>query len=77
LLEFRIKQISNLNHIESASSIPSSYFQANDDRLVSASAAEVFKKAYTNINLKKLEGSHFVLQTNPNDSLREVLAIAA
>ncbi|WP_371196392.1 alpha/beta fold hydrolase [Glaciecola sp. SC05] len=77
LLEYRIKQISNLNPIESVSSIPSSYLQASDDRLVSGNAAKVFKKAYANIELKQLDGSHFVLQTNPSDSLREVLAIAA
>ncbi|MBF7074585.1 hypothetical protein ISG33_14360 [Glaciecola sp. MH2013] len=77
LLEFRIKQISNLNQPESKSDIPATYLQATHDMLVSGNAVEVFKKAYANLSLKTMDGSHFVLQTNPHDSLREVLAIAA
>lgn len=77
LLEFRIKQICDLNQPECSSDIPATYLQAKHDRLVSVNAVEIFKKAYPNLALKTVDGSHFVLQTNPKDSVREVLAIAA
>jgi surfactin synthase thioesterase subunit len=58
------------------SNIAATYFQAKHDNLVSKKSVEVFKKVYANLTHKTIEGSHFVLQTNPKDSLREVLAIA-
>jgi pimeloyl-ACP methyl ester carboxylesterase len=77
LLEFRIKQLCNLHKVEHLSDIPATYLQAEDDRLVSSNAVEVFKKAYIHLNYKTVQGSHFVLQTNPKDTAQEVLTIAA
>ncbi|WP_412973284.1 alpha/beta fold hydrolase [Glaciecola sp. MF2-115] len=77
LLEFRIKQIANLKQLKCNSDIPATYLQAKQDKLVSENAAKVFKKAYSNLKLKRVDGSHFVLQTNPQECSREVLALAA
>lgn len=77
LLEFRIKQLCNLNKVEYRSDIPATYLQAEHDRLVSSNAVNVFKHVYTRLNYKTMQGSHFILQTNPKDTVREVLAISA
>lgn len=77
LLEFRIKQVCNLNKVEHRRDIPATYLQAERDSLVSSNAVDVFKKSYTRLNYKTVQGSHFVLQTNPKDTAREVLTISA
>lgn len=77
LLEFRIKQLCNLNKVEHSSNISATYLQAEHDSLVSSNAVDVFKKVYNRLNYKTVQGSHFVLQTNPKDTVREVLAIAS
>ena len=77
LLEFRIKQLCNLNKVEHSNNIPATYLQAEYDSLVSSNAVDVFKKVYPHLDHKTVRGSHFVLQTNPKDSVREVMAIIA
>lgn len=76
VLAFRIKQMGSLEPMVGHSNIAATYFQAKHDNLVSKKSVEVFKKVYANLTHKTIEGSHFVLQTNPKDRLREVLAIA-
>ena len=75
LLAFRIKQLCNLKKIEQLSDIPATYLQAEQDRLVCNGAVDVFERVYTNLNCKTVPGSHFLLQTNPKGTVREVLAI--
>ena len=76
LLKFRLSQISNLKHSNDTSEIHSTYLQAQQDNLVANSSFNAFNRAYSQMNLRKLNGSHFLLQTNPIGCWAEILKIA-
>jgi pimeloyl-ACP methyl ester carboxylesterase len=76
LLKFRIDQISNLPPFNDTIEIQSTYQQAKQDNLISSSSFNAFSSAYSQINLRQLDGSHFLLQTNPIGCWDEVVKIA-
>lgn len=66
VLSFRLNQLAKLPNDHGISKIRASYIQASDDKLISKSCIEAFKKVFDNINVFHVKGSHFILQTNPS-----------
>lgn len=50
-----------------------SYIQATNDNLIPKESFNDFKKVYRDIELFKVEGSHFILQTNPSACAQVIL----
>lgn len=71
LLQQRLQNIANASHSRNARSTnlkldpPCLYLQATADRLVGKNNIKTFKKQFTNFDCVTLEGTHFLLQTNP------------
>jgi len=61
----RLKNISELKSPTKTLQIPCTYIKAESDRLVNANSAKIFEKVCTNLTIKRVEGGHFVLQSNP------------
>jgi len=66
VLSFRLGEISNLKGNIIPCNIKATYIQATDDKLVSISSLEAFKKVCKNLTIFRIEGTHFILQTNPS-----------
>jgi pimeloyl-ACP methyl ester carboxylesterase len=65
VLSYRLQEIEKLQRSHQFCEIRAIYIQATDDRLVPKRCVASFKKMFKNINVIKIEGAHFVLQTNP------------
>jgi len=65
VLAFRLKEISKLSLNYGTSDISVTYIQASNDKLVPNSCLEEFKKVFSNINVFKVDGPHFILQAAP------------
>ena len=65
VLSYRLEQIEKLSNSHQLSEIRATYIQATNDKLVPKRCVERFKKVFNNINISQIEGSHFILQTNP------------
>ena len=65
ILSYRLAEISKLPDICRHSDVRSIYIQATNDKLVPKKCAESFKRMFKNINVFQIEGSHFILQSNP------------
>jgi pimeloyl-ACP methyl ester carboxylesterase len=55
--------------------VPCRYFQATEDRLVPATCANWFAKKFTNFELERLTGPHFVLQARPQECAHAIVRI--
>jgi pimeloyl-ACP methyl ester carboxylesterase len=66
VFSFRLSEISKLHGNLEACDIKATYIQATDDKLVPNSSVEEFKKVFKNITIFCIEGTHFILQTNPS-----------
>lgn len=76
VLRHRLRQISTLQLPERKIDIPCTYIRPGDDRLVSPQAVEVFKNICVELTIREVEGSHFILQTNPRECWKIVREIA-
>ena len=65
ILSFRLKEIGKLTNNHELCGINSIYIQATDDRLVSNNCVKDFKAMFNNLKIFNVNGSHFILQTNP------------
>ncbi len=65
VLSYRLNEISNLSGSHEPCDLKAIYIQATNDVLVPDSCIEAFKLAFKNINVFRVKGSHFILQTNP------------
>jgi pimeloyl-ACP methyl ester carboxylesterase len=66
MLRQRLKVITNLVRPTELLSVPCTYVQASNDYLVSKKSVDVFKKLCININIVKVRGGHFIVQSNPH-----------
>lgn len=64
-LRQRLKVINKLVRPTELLSVPCTYVQATNDYLVSKKSVDVFKELCININVVKVSGGHFVVQSNP------------
>lgn len=65
LLQQRLAIIANTTVAHKTLSMPCLYLQANQDNLVSAQNIEIFDEVFTDFSRIAMDGSHFLLQTNP------------
>jgi len=65
ILSFRLEEISKLQNTYRHSEVKSIYIQATNDKLVPKKCVESFKQIFKNIKVFQIEGSHFILQSNP------------
>ncbi len=65
VLSFRLGEISKLKGNMKPCDLKALYIQATDDKLVPNSSVEEFRKVCKNLTITRIEGSHFILQTNP------------
>lgn len=73
LLKERLKTIRNLNYKEPLQNLPASYIQASEDLLVNASQLRIFKQYFPHIQQHLLPGTHFILQTNPQECAQVII----
>lgn len=52
--------------------VPTLYLQASRDQIVPSSAAELILAARSDVQLHRIDGPHFLLQTNPVESAQAV-----
>lgn len=76
LLKFRLKQVASLKNPTSKLSIPCTYLLARQDVLVSKNVLHVFENTFSKVVVHKLEGTHFLLQTNPEGAWDAIRASA-
>lgn len=74
LIQFRLRQISSIGAPEVESTVPSLYLLANQDILVSKSVVAIFIDTFKNVIVNELDGTHFLLQTNPKGAWRAIQA---
>jgi len=72
ILKSRIKEISAINEPADALPVPCSYIQATHDWFVSGKALQNFERLRTDLSVHVVEGTHFLLQTNPAECWRVV-----
>jgi len=65
VLSYRLQEIEKLSNSHQFSEIRATYIQATNDKLVPKKCVENFEKRFKNLNVFKIEGSHFILQGNP------------
>ncbi len=77
LLKYRLKQISQLKTPEIELSVPCTYLLARQDRLVSRNVLDVFRRNFSKVSVYELEGTHFLIQTNPEGVWDVIKAIVS
>ena len=65
MLTFRLIEIENLSLNGNIDDLPCSYIQGKNDKLVSAKIIERFKKVISALKIFTVEGSHFIMQAQP------------
>ena len=65
VLSFRIQEIGKLSKNHQVCNVRAIYIQATRDNFVPKRCVEAFKKVFDDINVFQIEGSHFILQSNP------------
>ena len=65
VLMFRLNQIEKLNLYGEIKDLPCTYIQAKNDKLVLSTSIEPFKEVINGLSIFLVEGSHFILQTQP------------
>ncbi len=68
VLKSRLKTMQSLKFNGKESNVPSTYILPTKDRLVSKSKHHEFNKYFSHLQVKEVNGPHFVLQTNPKES---------
>jgi len=76
-LRQRLKRIANLNEPESKIRTPCTYLQATKDKLVSKRAIAVFQKLCVNLDVKQINGGHFIAQSNPEKCAEAISGVFA
>lgn len=75
IIQQRLKTIGSVNERpENVVKVPAFYIQASDDRLVLPKKLPDFKALCTALIIDSVQGGHFVLQENPRESARVLLA---
>jgi hypothetical protein len=74
VLKNRLKTMRSLKFNGKESNIPSTYILPIKDRLVSKSKHHEFIKYFSQLQVKEVNGPHFILQTNPKESAQIISA---
>jgi len=72
VLKNRLKIMRSLKFNGKESNIPSTYILPTKDRLVSKSKHHEFIKYFSQLQVKEVNGPHFVLQINPKESAQKI-----
>jgi len=72
MLAFRIREMAKLQCGVKKILAPCAYIVAKHDKLVSSRHIDEFKKVAPGIEIVKIPGPHFILQTNPQDCAKVV-----
>ncbi|MFT5132351.1 MAG: surfactin synthase thioesterase subunit [Gammaproteobacteria bacterium] len=67
ILKSRLRQISLLEPPRNSIEIPCTYIGALSDNLVSRRVLDTFKQCCNKLDIQEIEGTHFLLQTNPSE----------
>lgn len=70
VMAHRLRLISELKAPISSSSIKATYIHASDDKLIDNDSVEIFKKLFLNLTIHKINGTHFLLQSNPSKCMQ-------
>ena len=65
IISYRLGEINKLSVENHYSDIRAIYIQATDDKLVPHNCVNKFKEVIKNLSIFKVDGSHFILQSNP------------
>ena len=60
----------------SSVSVPVMYLQATEDRMIPPAAGEYLRQVATSVDIVRVEGPHFLLQTAPENCLEKILEFA-
>jgi len=73
VIKWRLKQVVSIPEVSEKIDIPCTYMQATQDNLVLKSSLEKFRELCSSLVVEEIDGTHFLLQTNPARSA-EVLS---
>ena len=65
ILRERLKIIASLTKPTKVVNVSSTYIQATKDKLVSSKSVTIFQKLFVNLQIKRIDGGHFIAQSNP------------
>ena len=65
ILKERLSSIRTLNMVKRRSNLRALYLRASSDCLVSSSQIGLFQKSFPNLQVECVQGTHFLLQSNP------------
>ena len=65
ILKERLSSIRSLNMEKIHSNLPSIYISAKSDCLVSSRQIGLFQQSFSNLQVEYVQGTHFLLQSNP------------
>lgn len=71
-MKYRLTQIANLDGVIDKFDCQCLYLKASHDNLVSGHSVVAFESAFTQLEVRIVEGTHFLLQTNPKDCWRNI-----
>ena len=75
LLQQRLNNIATVKTPTMKINVPCLYLQGKQDNLVAAKNITLFSQLFTNFEYQALEGTHFLLQTNPKEVWQAVSAM--
>lgn len=65
ILNERLNSIRNLKMTNEFSNLPAIYISASSDFLVSSRQIDLFRRSFKNLQVERIQGTHFLLQSNP------------
>lgn len=70
VLVSRMRQISALEKPGTIVKYPCCYIRAEEDKLVTAKNVQIFRELFPNIQIRAVNGPHFLLQSRPEECLK-------
>lgn len=65
VIAYRLKEITQLQPVSQKVNLKTTYIQASNDKLVPSKSLKDWQKVCDEIDVSKVKGEHFILQTNP------------
>jgi len=75
ILDFRLQQIKKLQLPQESISIPTSYIQVKNDKLVLKNSLKDWEKVSLNLEVYQVEGNHLILQSHPKECAKIINSI--
>lgn len=70
VLASRLKEITSLKSPDKTVNYPCCYIRAEGDKLVTSKSIQTFRGLIPNINIRSVNGPHFLLQSRPEECLK-------